>query len=161
MVDSECFRARLAIRARSAHRRGLPKMMTALVRPPMIVLKAFGRSLSAATCTYCRVIPRRCAACSASFQYASRGVDGSTIPAMRAGRGESSERSSTCFPRISGDGSQVSPVMLPPGRARDEIYPRPTGSLPYTMTIGTRGGCLLRGVYEEIRPCHDNFDVQT
>ena len=35
------------------------------------------------------------------------------------------------------DGSQVSPVMLPPGRARDEIYPRPTGSRPYTMTIGT------------------------
>ena len=83
------------------------------------------------------VTPRRLAAVSASFHNGRSGVAGSTSQAMRGGRGERSSRNSTYLPTISGDGSEVSPVTLPPGRASEAIWPRPTGSLPYTMTIGT------------------------
>src|SRR5262249_1205458 len=72
--------------------------MTALARWPTIDANALGRSLSVLTCMYRRAIPRRFAASSAAFKLASFNEDGSTIPPMREGRGETSAMSSTCFP---------------------------------------------------------------
>src|SRR5262245_14678682 len=60
---------------------------------------------------------------------------GSRRTATRFTLGAISLRSSSHFP-LAPYSRKVNPVTLPPGRARLETYPAPTGSLTFTNTIG-------------------------
>ena len=80
---------------------------------------------------------------------------GSRITAARVMRGAISLSSSSHFPLMLYSNA-VKPVALPPGRAKLETKPAPTGSTTFANTIGTERVACSSGSITTVRVGHDD-----
>ena len=93
-----------------------------------------------------------------SIMRSACGLFGFTSRAITPACGTSSDSSSSRL-GISSAVSMLTPVRLPPGRARLATRPAPTGSPPPMKTIGIVEVALFAASAAAVPPCHDHVDL--